>query len=394
METANTRGLVAAFVSTFFDLVGYFMLAPLLVLTLTERGIGAGMVGVFSAFGWLGIVLVTPFAGRVAHVLGPRGTFWLSGIMPLIGAIGFLVFDTLAAWFAIYLVMGIASGLRWIVSEAMVTELASAHRRGRIVGLFETMIGATFVVGPAVLALTGTGGSAPFLASIALLAIGVACAFALPCLPRSAHGDATPPGLAGIAHAVRTAPAIMAAGFVGGVFESGISGLLPVYGMAIGFAATVSALLVSASGLGSALMMLPVGELADRTDRRHVFIGCATATLAGTLLLPFAPAFGALAWVIAFVWGGAGGSLYTLAMIDIGARWRGPALVHGTAVLVMSYTLGGTLAPALGGVLIEHTPRFGFPLAFGLIAAFGLIMLMRAFASERRAAATRRPLRG
>ena len=34
-----------------------------------------------------------------------------------------------------------------------------------------------------------------------------------------------------------------------------------------------------------------------------------------------------------FLWGGAGGSLYTLAMIDIGARESGVTLVNSTAVL-------------------------------------------------------------
>ena len=48
----------------------------------------------------------------------------------------------------------------------------------------------------------------------------------------------------------------MLAGFVGGFFESGLTSTLPLYGLALGLGATAAALLVSASGLGSALMML------------------------------------------------------------------------------------------------------------------------------------------
>ena len=70
--------------------------------------------------------------------------------------------------------------------------------------------------------------------------------------------------------------------------------------------------------------------------------------------------------------------VYTVAMIDIGHRHQGVALVSATAVLVMSYTAGGVLAPALGAAALQWAPVFGFPALLIVIASAGLWRLMRA----------------
>ena len=85
-----------------------------------------------------------------------------------------------------------------------------------------------------------------------------------------------------------------------------------------------------------------------------------------------------LAAVVAFVWGGAGGSLYTLAMIDIGSREQGITLVNSTAVLVLSYTLGGTLAPALGGAMLDLITALNYSVAAAMSALIlGIIALLQ-----------------
>ena len=78
------RGLLAIFGSTFLELVGYFMLAPLLLLLLRLKTLGAptALAGVFAATGWIGVFLITPFASAITQRLGRRGTFWLSALVP------------------------------------------------------------------------------------------------------------------------------------------------------------------------------------------------------------------------------------------------------------------------------------------------------------------------
>lgn len=372
------RGLAVVFGATFLELVGYFMLVPLMAVVLSERGFGPAFVGLFGAMPWLGILCATPFVAWLVHRIGRGAALWISGAVPLAAGLGFLATDSIPAWFALWFAGGLASALRWVVAEATVAELAPAANRGRWVGLFETMVGATFVVGPALLWAIGTRGSLPFAASAACIAAGLAALVALPRLPREAepHGDEVL-GARGVWAALRASPVVMAVGFVGGFFESGLSGLLPVWGLALGWGAALAALLVSASGAGSALAMVPVGEAADRLGRRPVMLACAVTVLAGTLLLPAVAGAPALAWLVAFAWGGAGGALYTLAMIDLGERARGLALMNATSVLVLSYTAGGVLAPLAGGAAMQWSPALGLPLLLTAVAAGGVVVLLR-----------------
>jgi MFS family permease len=376
------RGLAVVFAATFLELVGYFMLVPLMAIVLADRGFGPAFIGLFGAMPWLGILCATPFVARLVHRLGRGAALWISGAVPLVAGLGFLVTDSIPVWFALWFAGGLASALRWIVAEATVAEFAPAANRGRWVGLFESMVGSTFVVGPALLWATGTDGALPFAASAACIAAGLAVLVALPRLPREGeahgdeHGDAVL-GVRGVWAALRASPVVMAVGFVGGFFESGLSGLLPVWGLALGWGAALAALLVAASGAGSALAMVPVGEAADRLGRRPVMLACALTVLAGALLLPAVSGAPALAWAVAFAWGGAGGALYTLAMIDLGDRTRGLALMNATSVLVLSYTAGGALAPLAGGTAMQWAPTLGLPALLTAVAAGGVVALLR-----------------
>lgn len=381
-------GLLAIFGSTFFELVGYFMLTPLLILRLKGDGVSTALAGLFAASGWLGVFLMTPFASAITQRLGRRPTLWLAALLPVVATAGFAFTSVLGLWFALKLVAGMASGLRWVLAEAVVAEFSPPGQRGRYVGIFETMVGTTFVIGPLMLAWVGAQSDAALWIALGFMAIGLLWSLLIPRLPAAADAHSAKVGLSGVWHALLAHPLVMAIGFVGGFFESGLTSILPLYGLALGLGVTASALLVSASGLGSALMMLPAGVLADRlaahpqqrwgdgrATRLLLMRGCALITLLATLLIPWVAGTPWLAAPVAFVWGGAGGCLYTLAMIDIGSREEGITLVNSTAVLVLAYTLGGVLAPALGAAALQWAPMFGFPALLIAVAGGGWWLL-------------------
>ena len=375
-------GLFSIFASTFCELVGFFMLLPLLLLRLKSADVSTAVAGLFAATGWVGIFLFTPFSSWVTQRLGRRQTLLLAAGIPAFAALGFAVTDSLAVWFLLELLAGAASGLRWVLAEAAVAEFSPEGKRGRTIGIFETMVGTTFVVGPAVLVWVGPDQPAALWSAIGCMMLGFAWSLLIPPIPDAADAHTSKVGWRGVWQALVKHPIIMMAGFVGGFFESGITSILPLYGLALGLGASAAALLVSSSGLGSALMMLPVGVLSDRghnpaSTRRTLMITLAFVTLLATCILPFVAHIRWLAWPVVFLWGGAGGSLYTLAMIDIGSREQGITLVNSTAVLVLTYTLGSMTASASSGALLQWSPTLGFPLLLAAVALVGWIALLR-----------------
>ncbi len=376
-------GLVALFGSTFFSLVGYFILSPLLLLKLKGADISSTMAGLFVATGWLGIFVMTPFASSVANALGRRQCMRLASSLLMLCALLFTLTQALPVWFALNLVSGIAMSLRWVLSEALIAEFCPPDQRGRYVGIFQTMVSATFIIGPALLVWLGTHSPVTLWVVNGLNVIGLAWTLLIPEVPAAHDTGTARVGLHGLWQALLGHPIIMLAGFVGGFFETGVTSILPLYGLALGLTASGAAVMVSISGLGGVLIMIPAGLVADRfkdqaQGRRTLMLASATVMLAATLALPFVAQTQWLAWPVVFVWGGAGGTLYTMAMTDIGSREKGITLVNSTAVLVLTYTLGGLVASALSGALIDWSPTVAFPALLVAVAALGLAALWRA----------------
>jgi len=358
------------------------MLSPLLLLLLKKADVSTTVAGLFAATTWLGIFIVTPFASVITHRLGRRTTMWLATTLPMAAAIGFLLTDVLWVWFALELMAGVAGGLRWVLAEAFIAEFAPPGQTGRYIGAYATMVGLTFVIGPALLAWVGPDNAQALWLVIALLAIGLAWTALIPPLPPDPDHHTAGIGLHGLLSAVRAHPVIMLAGFLGGFFELGLASILPLYGLTVGLGASAAALLVSVSGLGGTLAALPAGMLADRFEspiqgRRTMMTVCAALIFLATCASPWVGQHQGVIWPMVAIWGAAGGALYTLAMIDIGAREKGMTLVNATAVLVLTYTLGGLIASSASGAMLDVSFGIGLPALLMAVAALGLVALAR-----------------
>ena len=307
---------------------------------------------------------------------------WLASVLLMLCALLFTLTNALPIWFALNLVSGIAMSLRWVLSEALIAEFCPPDQRGRYVGIFQTMVSATFIIGPALLVWLGTQSPVPLWVVNGLNVVGLAWSALIPKVPAAHDTDTARVGLHGLLSALLAHPIIMLAGFVGGFFETGVTSILPLYGLALGLSASAATVMVSISGLGGVLLMIPAGLIADRfadqiQGRRTLMVWSAAVMLIATLTLPFVAQTPWLAWPVVFFWGGAGGVLYMMAMTDIGSREKGITLVNSTAVLVLTYTLGGLVASGISGALIDWSPGVAFPAVLVAVSAVGLAALIR-----------------
>lgn len=380
----RTWALTAVFAATCLGLVALFMFFPLLLFTLKGLGWSDAWVGGVAATEWLGLAIGTPFVAAWVRRMGLRRAFFVSGLVPFLAYLGITLTPWPALWALLILLSGIAGSMRWIVAEAAVAELADAATRGRTVGLFGTMISLTYIAGPALLAWVGTEGDAAERSrwvAVAIGGLGVLVGLGMPQMNshRDVAGDASAVrlGWRGIADAMRAAPLLLVAGALGGFYEAGGTGVLPLYGLALGLGTGMAALLVSACGVGGTLTMAPVGLLADCWPHRRIYLLAAASTALASAAMLLVPRWPPLAYVVAGVWGGSGGAMYTLAMADAGARGKGVTLVNFTAVLVLSYTLGGSLGPLLGGFALSAAPGWGLPVLMTTVALIGWIVLWR-----------------
>ncbi|HER26638.1 MAG TPA: MFS transporter, partial [Rhodospirillales bacterium] len=161
-------GLVLAAVGGVGIVVG--MSFPLLTLLMEREGFSASLIGLNSATGSLGILIVGLFT---AKVLGRYGAFMPIIVAALVGAGSLIALPLVgypAGWFILRFLLTVGVGLLWLLSESWLNMLTSDGNRGRIIGLYAVLFSAGFALGPLVVSVTGSHGLVPFAITAVVMA--------------------------------------------------------------------------------------------------------------------------------------------------------------------------------------------------------------------------------
>jgi MFS family permease len=360
------RSLAAAIaaVAVFGIAVGFG--APLFSLLLEQRGTETSLTGLNAAAGYVGVIFGPLWTPKLVRRFGIRPFLLTCLGLHLVLFLAMKPLDGLWAWFALRLSLGtVGSGL-FTAGEAWINMLAGDTKRGRVVGLYMATLSAGFALGPLLLALTGIAGWTPFLAGAAVIALA-----ALPLLGVGSLASGLGREPAGGALAIfANAPFIALAAGLYGFFESTTLALLPIWGVRSGFTPAAAAALLTALGMGSMALQLPIGFLSDKLARLDVLRLCGLAGLAGAAFLPLAARAGGVAIFAAVpLWGGLAAGIYPVTLAMAGARFRGAELVSANAALIIAYGMGSLLGPSLGGIAMDLWNPDGLLLAFALLFA-------------------------
>jgi MFS family permease len=360
--------------SYFFGVLPYMLLPPLTTIILAERGLEPSLIGLYGASNFIALMVSSLFASRLANVLGQRRAYLGATVISLLVISSYLLTDSLVMWFIFSIITGLTGAVRWIVGESWVAALAPSESRGKFIGVFETMIGASTFAGPALLLLTGTTTKLPFALAALFALIGFFLLLPIRA-PKDAHdADKTTASLKRFS-ILRALPVVLIAAFIGGMFEAGTTTILPVFAVATGLGVFFATSVVTAIGVGSFALQYPFGHFADRFPLQRVLLIGMVMMLVASLALPLAQR-GWLLWLLGFVFGGVGGGLYTLAMVQIGHQFSGLRLIQATSLLVFIYNLGSALGPGLGGVALQLSPRYGLAALFSPVALLALVLMV------------------
>lgn len=375
------RGLIAVLASMLAVGLTFGTAIPMIALLLEQRGVSSAVIGLNSSMSLLATVLLSPVVPRLVKRTGTMPAL-LGGIAVIItGYMLMPVFSSLASWFALRFIIGIGMAIHWVVSETWLNAAAPPARRGLYAGIYATLMGMGFAIGPTLLTVIEISGWMPFLVvSAFIFAAGIPLAFAagaVPVLEISVES--------GRWSALRTAPTIYAAIFVSGLVDTSILSLLPIYGLRSGITQNEAVILLSVAIAGTVAFQLPIGWLTDRAGTRWLLFASGLIGMAGALTIPAALEIPALLWPILFVWGGVIAGLYTIGLTELGHRFTGGALASANALFVMVYCIGSLVGPTISGSMMDIAGPRGFPWTIASVfAAFLVVALVR---TRRRQAA-------
>ena len=292
-------------------------------------------VGLFAMipFGMIGLLI--PFVPTVLARWGVVRTYRVGCLLNLVGAAIYATTDHWVPWCFASVLGGIGAAALWNATEALLAREAPPEQRGRVMGLYQALLGAALALGPFVPALLGWGERRVLWAGLVL--VGLCCVMAL-AIPR--HATREPASAqAGTWEAIRTVPLLALIAFSGGVFEAGLSSVSAANASASGLSLSGAASVAGAIGVGSFLCQLPAGLAADHFALRKVFSTAALLLLGSSFAFAFADRATWLLWAVGVVWGGVGGALYTLTMVEVAHTFQGRATAGGAAVSYTHLTL-------------------------------------------------------
>jgi MFS family permease len=317
---------------------------------------------------FLMVGLLMPVMPRLLARWGTVRTYRAGAVLQVAGVLGYALTDNALVWSACSVVAGCGAAALWNTTEALLAEEAPAEMRGRVMGLYQTALGAALAVGPFLPGLFRLEArSVLWLAALMVVGCLLLAVTARPHASR--HAGRAPTGTW---HALRTVPWLALLAFCGGVFEAGLGAIGAAHASQSGLGLRAAASVAGAIGVGSFLFQYPAGWAADRFALRSVFTGAAIALFLASVALAFATRAHWVLWAAGLVWGGVGGALYTLTMVQVAHAFAGRATAGGAAAMITGYTWGGTLGPVASGSALEGAGAPGLAL---LLAVFALAAL-------------------
>jgi MFS family permease len=337
------RGAVAAYPLLLalgaLDATGYSVIVPVAPAIAHATGMGPATVGLLVASFPAGMVAGFALAGWLVRIVGPRRLLIVSLVFVALGAVGFVIGDSVALYFPSRVLMGVGSGGIWIG----VTFATLDRWPGQEYVCMSRVFAAYSVgglIGPALGAFGGIHG--PFLAYLALitLALPLVLLVAEPPTRRNYAADRS---------ALRTrsfwvaAAAIMFAVMALGVLE----GVLPLH-----FAERLSQAQIGAMYFGASLVVAVSAGASGGMAPRPLVFGAVVLAVAGITLAGIAVSIPL--WLVALLLAGVGiglGNTGSLGMLveAVPVDRIVTAMVVWSQVGIIGYLLG----PLAGGIIAE-----------------------------------------
>lgn len=377
------RGLVGVIAAMAVVNLVYGITFPLLALVLDGQGVSKTLIGLSTVSQAVAILAIAPFAPALLHRFEPAR---IMQTVTVVVAILLLVagsFPNVWLWFPLRFLIGAFNAMLWIASEALINDLAEERNRGRVIGIYGSAGAAGFALGPLLLAFTGSVGMLPFVATSSMI-----LAASLPLFFAHGHrmplSDSKPDGLWKL---VLMVPVVMLANVTYAAATESMITFFPLFGIYLGSTEAFSLMLITMVGVGSMILILPLGWLADHVNRMGLLVACLVLTMLGLLVMPHVLHSPPLALLFFFAFGGVEGMIYALGVILIGERFKGNQLAAASTAFTACWAVGTIIGPLLAGAGMDQFGADKLPL---IIFAFFLLYLplpLREWLAQRRLAA-------
>jgi MFS family permease len=342
-----------------------FQLLPLLM---EMQQIPAWIIGLNTAMGPIGILLAGPILPRIISRFGPKRVAYICVVFIMMALALFKLLPSLYVWFPLRFALGIATGALFTISEAWILTFAGAGSRGRVMGIYTSVMAVSFSLGPFALPFTGTTGWLPWLIGIICLGLSI-----LPLTLVSVSDDAFYDKDGGnFLRVIKRAPLLLFAVCTATLFDTVFISFFTIFGLRSGLSLQTASWILGAGILGNLGLQFLIGSLSDRWSRIGVVVCSAIITIVTCVALIFV-VNSWLVWPTVIIMAAAAFSVYVVALAIMGDTFKGADLIAGSAAFSAMWGVGGLVGPPIAGAAIDAFGVNSMPL---LLAAFYVLLLV------------------
>ncbi len=369
--STNTRNIIAAIAAIACCNIAIGLTFQLNPLLLEQAGWSKTAIGAVVAMGPLGILIA---AHRFPWAIGTFGNRAVIASAIVVFFASLLLFNVLPfeAWFGLRLVFGLSIAAMFTASEAWLLSFSDERNRGRVFGIFTSVLTFTFAIGPLIIPYTGINGWLPWLVGIAFIVPGLAILMLVKPGPISAPEDGH-----GIFATMRQQPLLFLCIASFTFFESIMIPFFTIFGLQKGLTLEAASFILGFGIVGCALLYFPYGYLVDHSPK--IVVALVSIVVAGTLSLALIPAINHWSiWPVILALRLFAVGPYMIAFAMIGTLFKGPQMLNAAAGASMLWGLGGFVAPPITGLAIDAFGANAMPVMLALL----YVVLIGAFAAN------------
>ncbi len=358
--------MIAAFATVGICDIAFGLTLQLQPLLLERQGVPAWLIGTIASAAAVATVVAGPFIPAAVKRYGSKNCVFAAMFAIIFCLITMPLLQPLYWWFPLRFLLGVAIASLFAVSETWVTVATTDANRGRIMGLYTSMLSLTFAAGPMMLPFTGIDGLTPWLICAACVALGF-----IPLQSVKPQDEVHQEDGGSFWAVCGRAPLLFMCVLTATTFDNVYLSFFTIYATRGGVPLNEASWILGVGIAAGALFFYPMGVLADRWSKPGVMVVSVIVTIASAMLI--SPALNTpFIWPLVMIFTTAAFGVYVVALATVGDIFKGHDIVSASACIAAMWGLGGLIGPPLTGILIDH---FGINVLPWVLAGIYVVLL-------------------
>ena len=365
------RQIKTPLLSLFLFTLGNGFLTTFTVIKCHNEDVSTSIVGLMTAFFYLGLLLGSFKIERMICRIGHIRTFSAFASILTVTALLQAVYFDVYLWLFLRLVTGFATAVLYVVVESWLLVISRIDNRGKIVAIYMVVLYGGQAISQYFIGTADPATIIPF------IIVGITSSLSV--IPLAMTSIVSPrleePTTLNLFQMFKTTKSGVIACITSGLILSPIYGLFPLFLMDKTNDSNLVGIFMFIVILGGMTLQYPVGKISDFIERRLVLIALSILSCVFSFLIIASVNYFWLFGLCTFIFGGLVFTLYPVSISHSCDSLDHKDITSGTQALLLFYSFGAVISPIVAPVFMKFLGSDGLFIYFATLTLILTIFL-------------------